>query len=120
MTSSFDSELVYVCSPYAEYDGHTIQENIEKAKVYCRAVAKCGYIPFASHLLYTSIYDDSIPEERAYGIELGIKMLDRCDMVWVFGDYISSGMKQEIGYAIKKGIPILYVKDTANEVSAAV
>lgn len=116
MTSNFDSKLVYVCSPYAKYPGHDIGQNISDAKEYCRLVAKCGFIPFASHLLYTSIFDDSNPAERAYGIDLGIRVLEKCDMLWVFGDYISSGMKQEIEYAEKKGILVLYVSniDSAN------
>lgn len=62
--------LVVVESPYA---GDTIK-NIE---YLCAAMSDCfarGEAPYASHGLYTreGVLDDTIPEERALGIEAGL------------------------------------------------
>lgn len=57
-----------------------------------------GEAPFASHLLYSQILFDSIPEQRAQGMALGFWWMSRADLVAVYTDLgISIGM--EIGIA---------------------
>lgn len=42
---------------------------------------------------------------------MGHELLERCDELWVMGDTISQGMKDEIGLATFLQLPILYVSD---------
>lgn len=99
------SKLVYICSPYATGD---VQENVEKAKEYCKLALKEGFIPVAPHLLYPQFLRDEDPAEREQGLSCGLALLDVCAEVWVFGDPgRSEGMRREIEYARKLNIPVL-------------
>lgn len=98
------SKLVYICSPYASGD---VQENVEKAKEYCKLALKNWYIPVAPHLLYPQFLRDEDPAEREQGLSCGLTLLEVCAEVWVFGD-ISKGMLREIEYARVKNIPVLF------------
>lgn len=93
---------VYICSPLrGDYE-----KNIQKAIEYCRKVANEGYTPIAPHVYCTQFLDDTKPDERKRGLEIAMEMLELCDCVWVFGDHISEGMKQEIEMAKRLGIPV--------------
>lgn len=102
--------LVYVCSPLRGYvrDGvtHTMDDNIAAAEEYCRQVAILGRFPLAPHLLLTRFLNDEIESERQLGLSLGLDVLEKCDAVWVFGTYLSSGMRGEIRRALDLGIPL--------------
>lgn len=65
-----------------------------------------GHAFFAPHLLYTRILDDTRPEERRVGIEMGLAVLARCDELWAFGEHISAGMRKEMEAAWHLGIPV--------------
>lgn len=101
-----NKRLIYVASPYA---GDT-EGNTEYAKQACRTVMEQGHAFFAPHLLYTAVLNDSVPEERQAGMEMGKMMLAKCDELWVFGNRISTGMAAEISEAERLGIPIQYVE----------
>ena len=55
-------------SPYAG----DIQRNIKYARECLKDSIKRGEAPIASHLLYTQVLDDNIPEERQHGIDAGL------------------------------------------------
>ncbi len=95
-------KLIYVCSPYAG----DIDANVRFAKDACRFVMRKGHAFFAPHLLYPTILDDSIMDERKLGMNMGLLMLRKCDELWVFGSRISSGMQAEIEEASQLGIPV--------------
>lgn len=99
---------IYVCSPLAgDYEN-----NIKKAKSYAGFVAKdCGAIPIAPHIYFTQFLDDSIPEDRAFGIMAGLLLLSGCDELWFFGDNVSHGMAREIFAAKEENIPVRYISD---------
>ena len=65
-----------------------------------------GHAFFAPHLLYPAILDDSQPQERQLGIDMGLAMLERCDELWCYGDHISYGMHLEIEEADRLGVPV--------------
>jgi len=96
--------LVYICSPFA---GDTAR-NTGKAQQYCKFAVRQGAVPFAPHLLYPQFMDDSIPAERELALLFGVIWLYKMDAVWVFGETISPGMKQEIAKARAKDIPIKF------------
>lgn len=99
--------LVYISSPLRG----DMEKNKEKAKDYCAYAASCGVIPLAPHTIFTQYLNDAVPEQREQGLRMGHELLERCDELWVMGDTISQGMKDEIGLATFLQIPILYVSD---------
>lgn len=103
---------IYVCSPLAG----DIHNNIERAKEYARFVVKeCGAIPIAPHIYFTQFLDDTVPEDRNFGTEVGLLLLSDCDELWYFGDHVSKGMIREIIAAETQSIPIRYVSDVEME-----
>ena len=99
--------LTYVCSPLSAPTRVEIMANAQRARTYmamserefgCRAVAPHAYLPY--------LLDDSNPEERALALSFGASLLALCDRLVIYGDRISSGMKEEIQSARELGIPI--------------
>ena len=103
-------KLIYVASPYAG----DIEQNTEFAKRACRHVINEGHAFFAPHLLYPQLLDDSKPQERQAGLDMGLAMLPRCDELWCYGDRISFGMHLEIEEAVRLGIPVRRVMELEN------
>lgn len=98
-------KLIYVASPYAgDVEGNTVF-----AKKACRHVMEQGHAFFAPHLLYPQLLDDTDPQERQAGLDMGLAMLPKCDELWCYGDHISSGMHMEIEEANRLVIPVLRV-----------
>lgn len=65
--------LIYICSPLRG----DIEKNIQKAQGYCREAVDLwpDVIPIAPHVYCTQFLDDTIPQEREAGMELGIALL---------------------------------------------
>ena len=111
MTMAFD-EKVFICSPFAptakepEKIEEELEENILTAQGACMYALTRGFVPNAPHLYFTQFMDDTDPEIREFGQELGLEWLGRCSELWVIGRRISSGMKKEISAAEEMGIPV--------------
>ena len=102
-------ELVILESPYAG----DVERNTHYARLCMRDCLKRLESPYASHLLYTqpNVLDDTVPEERALGIEAGLLWGEKAGKTVVYTDYgISRGMEQGIEAANKAGRPIEYRK----------
>jgi len=68
-----------------------------------------GEAPFASHLLYPQMLDDTDERERRMGIEAGLLIGRSADRTVVYTDRgISPGMKQGIKRAEDEGRPVEY------------
>ena len=104
--------LVYIASPYA---GET-EDNISRAKGYCRFAVSKGVIPLAPHLLYPQFMDDGDEDQRTLGLRFAIALLCRCDELWVFGEKVSGGMAKEIEKAEKRGMRIRRFNSKCEEV----
>ena len=105
-------KLVYIASPLR---GEILSEkdyskNIKKATEYCEKACSLGVLAFAPHLYFTQFYNDTIPEQREKGLEMGLSMLEKCEELWVMGKNISQGMRGEIAHAKNLGIPIYHVE----------
>lgn len=94
---------VYIYSPCrGDYE-----KNIRKAQGYCREAVRMGVIPIAPHVYLTQFLDDTIPEERTTGLNIGLELLKDCSEVWVYGiQNPSEGMKAEIELAKSLGISV--------------
>lgn len=102
-------KLVLVESPFAG----NVQRNILYARACLRDCLLRGEAPFASHLLYTQkgVLGDSIPEERALGIDAGLSWGKKADYTVVYTDHgISSGMEYGIQAAKAANRTIVYRK----------
>jgi len=104
--------LIYICSPYRGDVAH----NTRMARKYSRFAFINGYNAVAPHLLYTQFLDDNNEFERDMGIRMGKTLLSKCKEVWVFGDYISEGMKKELACAKGMNKPIRYFSTDLQEV----
>ena len=104
--------LVYIASPYA---GET-EDNISRAKGYCRFAVSKGVIPLAPHLLYPQFMDDDDEDQRILGLRFAIALLCRCDELWVFGEKVSAGMAKEIEKAENRGMRIRRFNSKCEEV----
>lgn len=94
--------LVIIESPYKGDP-----ENIAYAKRAMRDSIARGERPFASHLLYTQVLDDSDHDDRELGMELGWDFLHHADLVAVYTDRgISEGMYRGMERAKLVGVPI--------------
>lgn len=107
--------IVYICSPFSG----NVEENIGNARRYCRFAVDKGYIPIAPHLLFPQFLDDNDMIEREMGIHFGNVLMSHCAEVWVFGEYISSGMGAEIDRAKRKGYKLRYFGSDLKEREAA-
>lgn len=97
--------LVYICSPFSG----DVETNIKRAREYSRFCLDKGNIPLAPHLLFPQFMNDE--KERKLAMHFNYVLLGKCEEIWVFGDYISLGMKDEIRIAEKRKMKIRYVKE---------
>ena len=94
---------VYICAQL----GGDVQGNLQRAKEYAGFALECGTAPVVPHF-YALILDDDDPAQRELGLRAGQALLWFCDEVWVFGDILSPGMKDEIRLASQLNINIRY------------
>ena len=110
-----ERKRVFICSPLRPRKGAPKEQqmelfrNMELASLACRYAVLHGCNPMAPHLLIPAFLDDTDPEERAIGIELGMDWMLDCDELWVIGDRISEGMKKEMDTALATGIPVIRI-----------
>ena len=98
---------IYVCSPYA---GDRLR-NRSAAIRYCKYVSAKGYLPICPHIFFTQFLDDCNPVDRALGMIYGADVMTACAEMWIFGEYISPGMQQDIDHARDIGVPTRRVTD---------
>ena len=111
--------VVYICSRFAGKDEEEVKEHILAARRFSRFAYYRQAIPITPHLMYPQFLRDSIPLERELGIRSGLKILRRCDELWVFAvDGISSGMRREIQEAVHRKIRVRFFNAEMREVNA--
>ena len=98
-----------------EYEAFTHIER-ENAKRYSRFAVDRHYRPITPHIYFTQFMDDNIPEERDTAIFMNWVLMSKCVELWVFGEYISSGMNVEIERAKRKHMKIRYFTEELEEV----
>lgn len=104
---------VYIASPYRG----DVKTNTENAKRYSLFAVMQGKVPFCPHIYFTQFLNDNVEVERKIGLNLALHMLRRCREVWVFGDTVSEGMRNEIRIAKKRHIPVRYFTSECVEVN---
>lgn len=67
------------------------KRNIAYALACMRHALAEGCSPYASHLSFTMILRDTLPEERKLGMKAGFAYADQCDERWICLDVGESG-----------------------------
>ena len=93
-----------------------IEGNMKKALQICEDVHSKEIIPIAPYLVSLRYLDDTVIEDRELGIEANVECFNRkyLDELWLFGDRISSGMREEVLLAKKLGIPVIAKTEGTN------
>jgi hypothetical protein len=73
---------VQIESPFAG----DVETNTTYARAALRHSLDLGEAPYASHLLYPQVYDDSAPAERQRGIDAGYEYMQVADIVAFYID----------------------------------
>jgi hypothetical protein len=93
----------------------SVERNIAYAQQCMGDSLKRGEAPFASHLLYTQILDDTIPQQRMMGMQRAFEWYRCADLMAVYTDRgISSGMQKGMEVAEQLKIKIEYRKLDGN------
>lgn len=87
--------------------------DVKRNEIYARRCMKDSLdkneAPFVSHLLYTQVLDDTIPEQRKTGMDAGWEVIRYSEYSVVYEDYgISKGMAGGIKIAEELGHRIEY------------
>ena len=93
---------VYVCAPL----GGNVEQNLKKVKTYTEYALRCGTAPVVPHF-YAECLDDNDPKDREIGLAAGLSLLWFCDELWLFGDTVTDGMKNELQFCKNLNIRIL-------------
>ena len=103
-------KMFYIASPLGAKGKDAkekIKENMKNAKRYAKEITELtGVKTIAPHSFLPEYLDDTIPEQRALGLHLGIEILKACDAIVVCGERISPGMEAEIKLAQKENKPV--------------
>ena len=104
---------VYICAPL----GGNTEENLKRVRMYTEYALRCGVSPVVPHF-YAECLDDANPAEREMGMSAGLALLWFCDEMWIFGDTVTSGMRNEIQFC--KNLNIRIRKITENEIQKVI
>ena len=95
---------VIIESPYKGFD---LIDNLDYARRCMWHSLLQGESPFVSHLLYTQVLDDTVPDQREMGMTLARNWYEVADLCAVYTDRgISWGMEQGIEYANSIGLQV--------------
>ena len=98
---------VQILSPFRGPTPADRDRNVAYAQAAMLDCLERDEAPFAPHLLYPAVLDDSEPEQRAQGISAGLEWLAVAEAVVVYQDLgMSSGMEAELRAALAAGIAV--------------
>ena len=75
-------------------------------QVFSRQLVALGVMPVAPHLYLPQLLDEATEREQA--LRFCLELVDTCDEVRVFGGRVTAGMKREVEYAKRRGIPVRF------------
>lgn len=105
--------LVYICAPFRG----EVEQNIAFAKEKAREVFQSGDIPVCPHLIFPPIADPGDPVQDQAAREMGLRLVEKCQQVNVYGPVFTEGMWAEIHRANKLDIPVVTDSKTKGRTS---
>lgn len=98
---------VYICSPLRAETENGMAQNMRAAKAYMfYAIKRMHVRASAPHAFLPIFLCDEIPGERALALKFDLELMEQCDVLFVCGNRISSGMRGEIARAAVLHMPI--------------
>ncbi len=102
-----NQKCIYICSPLSAEDTKGIIENMQKAREYMYYTYRyMGKIACAPHAFLPALLNDNSQSERTLALQIGLKLLNQCEEIFVCGTRISNGMRGEILHALKRNIAV--------------
>lgn len=95
-------KMVYICAPLRG----DVKRNIEFAREKAQEVFQTGNIPICPHLMFPPIADPENPVQDQAAREMGLRLVETCHQVNVYGSEWTDGMREEIRCAMELGIPV--------------
>lgn len=92
-------KLVYICAPLRG----DVEKNIEFARQKAREVFQAGDVPVCPHLMFPPIADPRDPVQDQAAREMGLRLVEFCGEVRVYGPEWTEGMWAEIRHATALG-----------------
>lgn len=96
-------KLIYICAPLRG----EVEKNIAFAREKAREVFAEGDVPICPHLMFPPIADPENPAQDQAAREMGLRLVESCQQVNVYGPTWTDGMRAEIRHAERMGIPIM-------------
>ena len=95
-------KLVYICAPLRG----DVEKNIEFARQKAQEVFQAGDIPVCPHLMFPPIADPENPQQDQAARDMGLRLVESCQQVNVYGSEWTDGMWAEIRHAMDLGIQV--------------
>ena len=95
-------KLVYICAPLRG----EVEKNIEFARQKAQEVFQAGDIPVCPHLMFPPVADPKNPQQDQAAREMGLRLVESCQQVNVYGPEWTEGMWAEIRHAMDLGIEV--------------
>ena len=96
-------KLVYICAPLRG----DVEKNIEFARQKAQEVFASGDVPVCPHLMFPPIADPNDPAQDQATRDMGLRLVESCQQLNVYGPEWTDGMWAEINHATKLGIPVM-------------
>ena len=101
-------KLVYICAPLRG----DVEKNIEFARQKAQEVFQAGDIPVCPHLMFPPIADPENPQQDQAARDMGLRLVESCQEVHVYGPEWTEGMWAEIRHAMDLGIQVKTDQET--------
>ena len=102
LTKNHGPRLVYICAPLRG----ELEKNIAFAKEKAQEVFQAGDIPICPHLMFPPFADPDDPAQDQAAREMGLRLVEHCQQVNVYGTVRTPGMLAEIRRAEELDIPV--------------
>ena len=102
LTKNHGPRLVYICAPLRG----ELEKNIAFAKEKAQEVFQAGDIPICPHLMFPPFADPDDPAQDQAAREMGLRLVEHCQQVNVYGTVRTPGMLAEIRRAEELNIPV--------------
>lgn len=104
--------MVYICAPLRG----NVENNIEFARQKAQEVFQAGGIPVCPHLMFPPIADPGNPAQDQAAREMGLRLVESCQQVHVYGSTITEGMRAEIQRAQERSVPVVFEQECVRQV----
>ena len=101
-------KLVYICAPLRG----DVEKNIEFARQKAQEVFQAGDIPVCPHLMFPPVADPENPQQDQAAREMGLRLVESCQEVHIYGPEWTEGMWAEIRHAMDLGIQVKTDQET--------